>query len=80
MKFLLKKRLVRNAAVLQMGTVLAEGEEDVLQPENQHKALRARFVDQPELRHPDRIGDNSHIVAGDMSIEEWERSRVQNEH
>ena len=59
---------------------IAEGEEDVLQPENQHKALRARFVDQPELRHPDRIGDNSHIVAGDMNVEEWERSRVQNEH
>lgn len=54
---------------------IAEGEEDVLQPENQHKALRARFIDQPELRHPDRIGDNSHIVAGDMSVEEWERRR-----
>ena len=34
---------------------LAEGEEDVLQPENQHKALRARFVDQPALRDPDRF-------------------------
>ena len=50
---------------------LAEGEEDVLQPENQHKALRARFVDQPG-----RIGDNSHVVAGAMSREEWERSRA----
>ncbi|MBT4097999.1 MAG: hypothetical protein HOM68_22230 [Gemmatimonadetes bacterium] len=45
---------------------LAEGVEDVLQPENQHKARRARFVDQPELREPDRFGDNSHIVIGPM--------------
>ena len=54
---------------------LAEGEEDVLQPENQHKAVRARFVDQPELRDPDRIGENSHVVVGAMSMEEWRRSR-----
>jgi hypothetical protein len=50
---------------------LAEGEEDVLQPENQHQASRARA-----LREPDRLGDNSHVVAGAMSMEEWERSRA----
>ena len=55
---------------------LAAGEEDVLQPENQHKASRARFVDQPGLREPGRFGDNSHVVAGAMSMEEWERSRA----
>ena len=55
---------------------LAEGEEDVLQPENQHKALRARFFDQPALRDPDRLGDNSHVVAGAISVEEWERGRA----
>ncbi len=55
---------------------IAEGEEDVLQPENQHKAARSRFVDQPELREPDRFGDNSHVVAGAMSMEEWESSRA----
>ena len=55
---------------------LAEGVEDILQPENQHKARRARFVDQPELRQPDHIGDNSHVVAGAMSREEWERKRA----
>ena len=51
---------------------IAEGQEDVLQPENQHKAFRARFLDQPELRESGRLGDNSHIVAQAMSIEEWE--------
>ena len=55
---------------------LAEGEEDVLQPENQHKASRARFVDRPALREPGRFGDNSHVVAEAMSMEEWERSRA----
>ena len=50
---------------------LAEGEEDVLQPENQHRAIRAR-----SLREPDRLGDNSHVVAGAMSRDEWERSRA----
>jgi ectoine hydroxylase-related dioxygenase (phytanoyl-CoA dioxygenase family) len=49
---------------------ITEGEEDVLQPENQHKARRARFVDQPELREPGRFGDNSHIVVGPMGGEE----------
>ncbi|HIG54338.1 MAG TPA: hypothetical protein EYQ18_10235 [Candidatus Handelsmanbacteria bacterium] len=47
---------------------LAEGEEDVLQLENQHKAVRAR-----EAREADRTGDNAHVVAGTMSMEEWER-------
>ena len=51
---------------------LVEGEEDVLQPENQHKASRARFVDQPALREPGRFGDNSHVAEA-MSREEWER-------
>ena len=55
---------------------LAEGKEDVLQPENQHKAIRARFTDQPELRDPDRIGDNSHVAAGAMNLVEWERCRA----
>ena len=50
---------------------LAEGEEDLLQPENHHKAARARA-----LRESDRIGDNSHVVVGAMSMEEWERSRA----
>jgi len=52
---------------------LAEGEEDVLQPEKQQDAIRARA-----LRAPDHIGDNSHVVAGAMSMEEWERSRAKN--
>ena len=55
---------------------LAEAEEDVLQPENQHKAFRARFVDQPALREPGLFGDNSHVVACAMSREEWEHSRA----
>jgi ectoine hydroxylase-related dioxygenase (phytanoyl-CoA dioxygenase family) len=55
---------------------IAEGQEDVLQAENQHKAFRARFDDQPELREPDRLGDNSHVVAQAMSVEEWEGSRA----
>lgn len=54
---------------------IAEGEEDLLQPENQEKAMRARFVDQPELRQPGNIGDNSHIVVGAMTAEEWEQNR-----
>jgi len=57
---------------------IAEGEEDVLHPENHQKALRARFVDQPKLRQPGHIGDNSHIVAGAMRVEEWERSHAGN--
>jgi hypothetical protein len=46
---------------------LAEGEEDVLQSENQHTAARAR-----ESRESDRTGDNSQVVAGTMSMEQWE--------
>ena len=55
---------------------IAEGEEGVLQPEDQHKAARAQFVDQSALRAPGCIGDNSHVVAGAMSVEEWERSHA----
>ena len=50
---------------------LAEGEEDVLQPENQDKASRARFVEKPE-----NLGDNSHVVVGAMSMDEWARSHA----
>ena len=49
---------------------LAEGEEDVLQPGNQHSAARARA-----LRGADGSRDNSHVVAGAVSREEWERAR-----
>ena len=52
---------------------LAEGEEDVLQSENQYAAIRAR-----ESRESDRTADNSHIVAGAMKIEEWESNRAEN--
>ena len=48
---------------------LAEGEEDVLQPENQQRAVRAR-------ERGGRPGDNSHVVAGAMSVKEWERNRA----
>ncbi len=48
---------------------LAEGVEDVLQAENQEKAQRARAQ-----READRGGDNSHLVVGGMSREEWERN------
>ena len=54
---------------------LAEGVEDTIQPENQERALRARFVDQPHLRSPDHIGDNSHVIAGAVTAEEWRRSQ-----
>ncbi len=53
---------------------LAEGEEDVLQPEKQRDAIRART-----LRASEQIGDNNHVVAGAMSREEWERNRADNE-
>jgi len=49
---------------------IAEGEEDVLQPENQRRAALAR-----EGRERDRTGDNSHVVAGAMSVEEWTGDR-----
>lgn len=57
---------------------VAEGEEDYLQPENQAKAYRARFVDQPALRAAGTLGDNSHVlVMGDeaMSPADWRRAR-----
>ena len=47
---------------------LAEGVEDVLQQESQDRAVRARAV-----RVQNRNNDNSHVVAGAMSVEEWER-------
>ena len=53
---------------------LAEGVKDVMQPENQEQALRAKFIDQPHLRDPDRIGDNSHVIVGAMTAAEWRRS------
>ena len=56
---------------------LAEGVEDVIQSENQEKALRAKFIDQPHLRDPDRIGDNSHVIAGAMTPKEWRKSQIQ---
>ena len=49
---------------------LAEGELDVLQPGKQYAAARAQ-----SLRHSDQSGDNSHVVVGAMSVEEWERRR-----
>ena len=54
---------------------LAEGVEDVLQPENQKNAMRARFLDQPHLRNPDKISNNDHIIAGAMTAEEWRKNQ-----
>jgi len=54
---------------------LAEGVEDVLQPENQRKAMRARFLDQPHLRNPDKIANNDHVIVGAMTAEEWRRNQ-----
>ena len=51
---------------------LAEGELDVLQPGKQYAAARAQ-----SLRHSDQSGDNSHVVASAMSVEEWERRRAE---
>jgi len=51
---------------------LAEGEMDVLQPGKQYAAARAQ-----SLRHSEQSGDNSHVVAGAMSVEEWERRRAE---
>ena len=51
---------------------LAEGELDVLQPGKQYAAPRAQ-----SLRQLDQSGDNSHVVAGAMSVEEWERRRAE---
>ena len=50
---------------------LAEGEEDVLQPESQRRAASAR-----EAGERNQSGDNSHLVVGAMSVEEWERDRA----
>ena len=46
---------------------LAEGVEDIIQPENQEKAFQSMGIDDD----PDGIGDNSHVVAGAMPPEEW---------
>ena len=51
---------------------LVEGELDVLQPGKQDAAARAQ-----SLRHSDQGGDNSHVVAGAMSVEEWECCRAE---
>ena len=45
---------------------------DVLQPGNQYAAARAQSLGRAE-----RSGDNSHLVAGGMSVEEWERGRAE---
>ncbi|MCH2665958.1 phytanoyl-CoA dioxygenase family protein, partial [bacterium] len=50
---------------------LAEGEEDVLQPESQRRAASAR-----EAGERNQSGDNSHLVVGALSVEEWERDRA----
>ena len=50
---------------------LAEGEMDFLQPGSQYASARAQ-----SLRDSNQRGDNSHVVAGAMSVEEWERGRA----
>ena len=45
---------------------LTEGVEDVLQPENQRQAVRAQG-----LHSTDGPPDNSHLVVGDMTHEQW---------
>jgi hypothetical protein len=47
---------------------LTEGVEDVLQPENLHRAVRAQG-----LRSAERAADNSHVIVGQMSHDEWRR-------
>ena len=47
---------------------LTEGVEDVLQPENQLQAVRAQG-----LHSAERPPDNSHVVVGDMTHEQWRR-------
>ena len=44
---------------------------DGLQPGNQYPAARAQ-----SMGHAERSGDNSHLVAGGMRVEEWERGRA----
>ncbi len=51
---------------------LVPGEMDVLQPGSQNAAARAL-----SRGHAERSGDNSHVVAGAMSVEEWERRRAE---
>jgi len=53
---------------------LVEGVEDVIQPENQARAFQAMDIDDD----PDSISDNTHVVAGAMTIEEWRNSKSQN--
>ena len=45
---------------------------DVLQPDKQYAATQAQ-----SLRHSDQSVDNSHVVAGAMSVEEWDRRRAE---
>jgi hypothetical protein len=45
---------------------------DVLQSGNQYAAVRAQ-----SLGYSERSVDNSHLVAGVMSVEEWERCRAE---
>jgi ectoine hydroxylase-related dioxygenase (phytanoyl-CoA dioxygenase family) len=49
---------------------LVEEEEDVLQPQNQDNAIRAR-----EMRGT-KVGDNTHVTAGGMTLEEWRDRRA----
>ncbi len=51
---------------------LVAGQMDVLQPGNQYAAACAQSLGRAE-----RSGDNSHLVAGGMSVEEWERGRAE---
>ena len=53
----------------------AVGAEDFLQPENQVKARRAKFVDQPHLR-PSAPGSNAHIEVGGVGRDEWEAAHA----
>ena len=53
----------------------AEQSGDFIQPEGQRKAYRAKFVDQPHLRAPDRFGDNIGLVVGGMDREQWRAAR-----
>ena len=46
-----------------------------MQPENQVKARRAKFVDQPHLR-PSAPGSNAHIEVGSAGRDEWEAAHA----
>ena len=54
---------------------LAEGEEDLLQSGKQQQAMAAMASRQAS----DSLGDNSHVVVGAMSREEWQASRADKE-